>query len=311
MPKTPGRTPAENGIPRIAALTYAAAEPFHCQLMDIAEAGLAGHGFVDGETCVLQRWFGNRDIERTLSLAKEIVEWRPDVILSFMTNADLALLDVTREYPIPIVCWSMDPVGGGLVANPQRPERNLTGVTFAHPLPAAQLEVLRAIRPAARKVAMLHNPTYAIAPAALAHLRHAAAPLAIEIQEFECLTLKEIDGAFDAMRQAGIDAAIIGPHELFNANGPAINRAADTNSVAVVGLLSIAESGGPAGFLPDFEHVWTSCAAIATEVLRGRKIADLPFQRIITPLLGVNREALRRLGASDGDRLIERADWVF
>jgi putative tryptophan/tyrosine transport system substrate-binding protein len=292
---------------KVALITYAHNEPLHSGQMDHAENGLDSIGYGSQSGCHIRRWFGNRDHALTLENAYEILAWEPDVVLSFMTNADLAMLKVTGRKGLPIVCWSMDPVGGGLVMNPDCPEGNLTGVTLCEPLQQAQLNALLMMRPGAKRIGALHNPTYAIAPAALQRLEEVAEQRGVTVTAYECLSAAEITPVFAAMAVDGIDAAVIGPHEVFNGNGAIIADASAAAGVAVVGLQSIPEGGGPAGFGVDFAEVWALAARMAGKILNGAVIAELPFERCITPRLIVNSTALDRLGIDLSPQLAEWA----
>jgi putative tryptophan/tyrosine transport system substrate-binding protein len=281
---------------KVAMITYAHNEPLPSLQMEQAEQGLAAAGYRAETGCEIRRWFGNRDRDLTLRHAHEVFAWGPDVVMSFMTNADLAMLEVTGRKGLPIVCWSMDPVGGGLVESLDHPEANLTGVTLREPIQQAQLDVLLLMRPSARRIAALHNPTYAIAPAALARLEEVAGRRGISVTAYQCLTAAEIAPVFARMAADGFDAAVIGPHEVFNGNGAAIAQAAASSGVAVVGLQTVPQNGGPAGFGIDFAQVWARGGAMAGKILDGANVADLPFERSLMPHLWLNRAALGRLG---------------
>ena len=142
---------------RIALITYAADVPGYGTQLDMAERHLARLGYRPEENAEYRRFFGNRDKVRTQVLAHEIVDWGADVVLSFMTNADVAMIEATREVPVPIVCWSMDPVGAGLVENAMRPGGNLTSVTWVPGLESAQVRVLRALDPSIERIGYLYD----------------------------------------------------------------------------------------------------------------------------------------------------------
>lgn len=296
---------------RVALFTYGHAEPFQVQLMNWAQEALIAQGFPAQEGYEYRRWFADRTLELTQAHATAIVEWKPDIVLSFMTNADLALLKATEGTGIPIVCWSMDPVGAGIVQRPERPEGNLTGVALPEPLARRQLDVLLQIKPGMERLAVLHNPTYAIAPPALRYLQDAAGQRGLLVRAYECLRVGDIASTLEVMRRDGFDAAIVGPHEVFNTNGRAIVEAAAASGIATVGMQSLPDNGGLAGFAPDFQRIWARAAELAASILRGAPVSQAPFDRSIPALLTVNPDGIERLGLTVSPELRAMADRIL
>ena len=82
-----------------------------------------------------------------MSVAKELVELQPDVILSSTTPVTAALQRETRTLPIVFVVV-VDPVGSGFVAGLPRPGGNITGFIKVEPeMGGKWLELLKEIAP--------------------------------------------------------------------------------------------------------------------------------------------------------------------
>lgn len=296
---------------RIAMFTYAADVPGYGTQLDMAEKYLARIGYRDGETAAIRRYFGNRDLALTAQHAKSIVEWGAEVVLSFMTNADLAMIEATRENPIPIVCWSMDPVGAGLVKSIQRPGGNLTAVTWSPGYESTLLRVLRALNPAIDRVGYLHNPTYAPAPAAFQNIQRAGNLFRIDIIDRICLDPATIEAEIAAMADEGAQAILVGPHELLSHNGARVAAAAMTHGIPSIGGDMFGTFGYPASFVPDFEHVWQAAADVADRLLNGADPATTPVARFIKPLFMLNPGVIARLGLDLPEWLLSEADGLF
>src|ERR1017187_5088236 len=88
--------------------------------------GLSELGWTEGRNLQMEvRWAAD-SVDRMRMFAKELVELRPDVILSFGTPVTAALQRETRTIPIVFAIVS-DPVGEGFVANLSHPGGNITG----------------------------------------------------------------------------------------------------------------------------------------------------------------------------------------
>jgi hypothetical protein len=91
-------------------------------------------------------------------LAKELLAWNPDVVLSRTTAVTAALLQQTRSVPIVFVIVS-DPVGYCFVESMARPGRNVTGFTNVEASLAGKwLEMLKEISPGISRAAVIFDP---------------------------------------------------------------------------------------------------------------------------------------------------------
>ena len=97
----------------------AASRPFFDELKRL--------GYVEGENLVVERYSGGGRIERYQSLAQEVVDTKPDLILSI--GAPLTSRFKAATNTIPIVAVTGDPIRFGIVSNIARPGGNITGVS--------------------------------------------------------------------------------------------------------------------------------------------------------------------------------------
>ena len=119
---------------------------------------LAKLGWTEGSNLRIEvRWAGD-DPDRMKTFAKELVDLRPDAILSVTTPVTGALIRETQTIPIVIVTVA-DPISSGFVANLGRPGGNLTGFALYEPSMGGKwLELLKQIAPGVTRVALLFNP---------------------------------------------------------------------------------------------------------------------------------------------------------
>jgi putative tryptophan/tyrosine transport system substrate-binding protein len=119
---------------------------------------LADLGWTDGRNVRMDlRWYGS-DINRSRTLAQELVGLQPDIIVTSGTPGTVA---VQRETPtIPIVfARAGDPVASGIVARLDRPSGNVTGfATYETSLTGKYLELLSEIAPGLKRAAIMFNP---------------------------------------------------------------------------------------------------------------------------------------------------------
>src|SRR6201993_3114859 len=109
---------------------------------------------------VIYRWSGG-DVAHARQFAKELVDFRSDVILANSTPIAAAVRETTRTTPTVFVQVS-DPVTAGVVQSLARPGGNLTGFTNFEPSMASKwLELVKGVAPNITRVAYLFNPNTA------------------------------------------------------------------------------------------------------------------------------------------------------
>ena len=122
--------------------------------------GLAEGGYHVGQNVALEFHWAEGQYERFPELAADFVRRKVSVIVT-PGSATAALAAKAATSTIPIVFGAGgDPVKQGLVASFNRPGGNLTGVNFfTAELVAKRMQLLRELVPAAKRVAVLVNPT--------------------------------------------------------------------------------------------------------------------------------------------------------
>ncbi|MBY4598290.1 ABC transporter substrate-binding protein [Ottowia caeni] len=269
-------------------------------------------GYSSGDTVEYMECYGNRDYARTRDLARQIIDWEPDVVVSFMTNANLALKPLLETRPVPVVCWATDMKEAGLIETHRRPGGNFTGFTFVPGNNWAKVRMMKLLVPNARRVGHLYNPTYSPAPSCLRELTAACEAMGIELPVYETLTKEAFKTSIHAMVRDGCDAAIVGPHELFNTNGKLLGELfMDANLVTVGNQLSMLESGGVASFNSAGKLAWPLMAFVVDDILHGAKPAEIPVNRSCRGPVTLNVRAARALGVELSGELLEEIDFLI
>ena len=209
--------------------------------------GLKDTGYVDRENVAIEYRWAESQIDRLPELAAELVRKRVSVIVtSGGLSASFVAKAATTTIPIVFLA-AQDPVALGLVATLARPGGNLTGFNmFTGELAAKQLDLLRALVPAATRVAALVNPTNAAnTETTLRDVRAAARAMGLQIQVHNASTSREIDAAFAAFMRERPDAVFIGSDPFFNARRVQLALLAAHHSIpAIYQGRENAEAGG-------------------------------------------------------------------
>jgi putative tryptophan/tyrosine transport system substrate-binding protein len=178
------------GTRRVGVLMNLSEKDLEAQrLVTAFREGLAQLGWIDGGNLRMDYRWASGDVGRIRTLAKELVELSPDIIVGYATPSVVALQQETRS--IPIVFLSVtDPVGQGLVASLANPGGNITGfAVFEFSLGAKWMEALKQIVPGLRRVTTIFNPKtapyYALYVRAIekAASSYAVEPIVVEVHD--------------------------------------------------------------------------------------------------------------------------------
>ena len=168
---------------------------------------LAKLGWTEGSNLRIEVRWGAGDADKERTFAKELVDLRPDVILSQTTVVTDALARKTKTIPIVFVTVA-DPVASGFTTSLARRSGNLTGFTAFEPtLGGKWVELLKEIAPRTMRVALLSNQaTGAPLQFFMPSIQAAASSLAVQVSTAPVHAKDEIEGIRSPCRRAVGDA---------------------------------------------------------------------------------------------------------
>lgn len=256
------------------------------------------------------RW-ADGGLGRIRAAAKEVVALRPDVILARTTPVTAALRTQTREIPIVFVVVS-DPVGDGLVESLNRPGGNITGFTNVQSSFGSKwLELLKAMAPAIREVAVMYNPKTAPG-GGLYYWRlvaDAARAIGMKATPATVADPADIERAIGSLSGAQAGGLIVTPDvTTFSNHRLIISLAAAQRVPAIYAWPSAPEGGGLMSYGVEYIDLYTRAAGYVDRILRGTRPGELPIQQPTKFELIINLTAAEALGLSVSQDLRLRAD---
>jgi putative ABC transport system substrate-binding protein len=271
--------------------------------------GLAEGGYQDGHNVALEFRWAEGQYSRFGELAADLVRRQVSVIVT-PGSGTAALAAKAATTTIPIVFGATgDPVKEGLVTSLNQPGGNATGVNFfVAELIAKRMQLLREVVPAARRVALLVNPTDA--ENYQSTLREAgSAAGGQQILVHEVATGREIDAAFANMSREKTDALFVAPGSFFNTRRVQLVVLAARHALpAIYSTRVYPEAGGLISYGTDVLDAFRQVGVYAARILNGAKPADLPVLQSTKFELVINLNTARALGVEIPDGLLAIAD---
>ena len=293
----------------IAMLLPGASSSFTAAMAEAFRQGLRDYGYRDADIAIQQR-LADLHLDRLPALAAELVELRPDVIVTAGTAAAQAAKQATGTIPI-VMAVAGDPVRSGLVASIARPGGNLTGSSLdLVDIIGKQLQLLQTLVPTAHRVGFL-IPSTQRGPL-LTTYQQAAARLHMEVVPTAARLAEDLAPAFATMAKAQVDVLHVLVDQLSLAEAGRIAALAAENRLpAIYGERVNVQAGGLMSYGPDNTALFRRAAAYVDKILKGAKPADLPIEQPTRFPLVVNLKAARAIGIDVPPEILARADEII
>lgn len=276
--------------------------------------GLNEAGFIAGQNVVIEYRWAAGQYDRLPAMAAELISRQ--VVVLFTGGGPISVRAArTASATIPIVFTSgSDPVETGLVASLNRPEGNVTGVSFStRALGPKRLELIRELLPKASAIAVLHNSRNPILPEDMAALKEAASALKQKLDFLTASTVAEIDQVFVKLGQQRPDALML-YGDLFFTNQRDLLVALATRHLipTIYHTEEFARAGGLISYGASTVAAYRQAGNYAGRILKGAKPADLPVMLSNKYDLVINLKTAKVLGLKVPESFILfRADEVI
>lgn len=145
--------------------------------------GLEAAGYKNGENLTIDFQNAQGQTETATQLAQNMAAQKYDMIIGIATPAAMSVYAAARDADIPVIfCAVSDPVSAKLVNSLDAPGNNCTGTSDLLNL-EAQLKLIRALQPDARKIGILYTTSEANSISHLAEIKKLAPDYGFEIVE--------------------------------------------------------------------------------------------------------------------------------
>jgi len=300
---------AQQRTPRVGVLLNGAAVV--PRDLDIARE-LARIGYIEGRNISYEVRAAAGDLSRLPRLARELVATNPEVIVGSAAPAAAALFGATRNIPIVMTVIG-DPIALGLTGSIARPTHNVTGFTNSSLLLAAKrLELLHSIVPALRKVAYLWVPENPLATLFGSQVRMAADVLGIELVSLPLTSEADIAAAFTRADEEQVTAVLVETDPLTLRFSVTIVDQCLVRDLPGMHTWPIeVRNGALISYGPPTVENNPRTAIYVDRILKGVKVAELPFEEPTLIKLVINLRTARSIGLTFPLTVLARADEVI
>jgi len=280
-------------------------EAFRRELRDL--------GYIEGQNIVIvYRWAEGQD-DRLPGLAADLVNHKPDVIVTSGTPGTLAVKQATTTIPI-VMTSSSDPVQVGLVASLARPGGNVTGLSIVAPeLEGKRLQIIQQLIPRLSRLGVLWNPGNPATKQVFEETQVIAERLRVTLEPVvEVRQVDEFESAFARIARARPQALDVLVDRLLLAHRTRIvDFVAEQRLPAMYPYREYVDAGGLLSYAPSNIALFRGAATYVDKLLKGAKPADLPVEQPTKFDLVINLKTAKALGLTIPQSLLLRADEVI
>ena len=271
-------------------------------------------GYSEGRNLDVIRFSADGRTDHFAELSVEVINTNPDVIVANTSPFVLALKQTTST--VPIVGITADPIAYGLTKSLSRPDANVTGVSVDAGLElwGKRLAILRELIPSLSRFGFLTIRASWDGPQGQSLQRAAreiggtlvGSPLDDPVRP------PEYRRVLSEMNLAKADAIIVGdaaPNYTYRREIVALAK--EFGLPAMFPYRDFVEEGGLIAYAIDIRNLWRRAAHCVDELMRGRKVSDVPIYQASRLDLIINSKTAQSLGISIPSSLALRADEVI
>ena len=256
------------------------------------------------------RW-GGGSTERFPEFAADVVQRNVDIIVAPSDAAGLAAQRETKH--IPIVLFSGDPIGAGLVDSLSHPGGNITGVSSqSTDLAAKRLQILKEMIPSASRVALLADANDLPARHSVEEAQSAARTVGVRLKVHQVGHPGELPTAFSTIAKQRAGAVLIVGGTMFYANRVELAKLALKNRLPMMcGTREFADAGCLISYGANLSERFRRLAYFVDRILKGTKPSELPVEQPTRFEMVVNLKTAKALGIDIPRPAFDRIDEVI
>jgi putative ABC transport system substrate-binding protein len=270
------------------------------------EEGLRAHGYVIGVDVVIEIRSAEGNMERYPEVVREVVNSKPDVIITGVNANTTAVKKLTDSIPI-VMMIGTDIINQGYAKSLSRPGGNVTGFSYdvGGEAVGKQLELLKEAAPHTSRVAVLFDPPYEREHRDA--IRKAASALGVGLAWIDITD--DFAGGFG--RGRGVRIFIAGGTRMFARRGDVVALAAKYRLPAAYYEAAFVDAGGLMSYGPNIPALYRAGARFVDRILKGARPGELAIEQPAKIDLIINLKTARSLGMSPPPSLLLRADRVI
>jgi len=273
--------------------------------------GLKELGYVPGKNILIEIREAEGKTEKLPDLAKELVSWKPDVIVAVTPPAVAAAQGATRAIPI-VMAITGDISRYGFVKNVSRPEGNITGTTsYFGDLNRKRLQLLKEMLPHVSRIGILWNAKNAYGTT-VQQVEEPAKMLGVQLRPLPFQGPNDLETALARAIPERCEALLVLSDAVtFDLRAKVIAFAAEKKLPTFYQFPEEAYEGGLAAYGVNLFEEYRRVGPYVDKILKGARPGDLPIEQPTIFEMVINIKTAKTLGIKIPNSILVRADKVI
>ena len=264
--------------------------------------GLSDEGYSKAK---LNFYNAQADQSKVTTMSGQLVDQKNNVLIGIATPSVQGLANATSDIPIIMGAVS-DPVGAKLIKNVKKPEGNVTGVSDKFPVDK-EVELIKALTPDVKKIGILYSSSEDNSKSQVAAFKKVAAEKGYDVSEYAVSSTNDITTTVN-VALSKVDAIYVPVDNTIASAFPTVIELSNAAKKPVFPSVdTMVTQGGLAAVTINQHDLGVATGKMAAQVLKGKKVSELPvaFYNMTTPV--VNRETAKTLGITIPEKFKEAA----
>lgn len=278
-------------------------------VLDLSREGfikaLKDEGYEEDKNLKLKTQMAQGDISLSTTIAEDFGNSNMDIIFAISTPSAQSALNSTEEIPILFTAVT-DPKESGLVENLERPEKNITGTTDLVSMDK-QLKLGLKFVPDAKTVGIPFNNSEVNSQIQIKEAKKAGKELGLEIIEIPINNSSELEAALNSKINE-VDFLFLPSDNLIASSVSIVKKVSLESKKIAIGVdKQMVEKGALACEGLDYYELGYKTGLMAVDILKGKKISEIPVANMEETSLNINKEMVEELGIEIPEDLVENA----
>jgi putative tryptophan/tyrosine transport system substrate-binding protein len=271
--------------------------------------GLRKLGHIEGQNLKIEYRIVPAGAASVDTLAAELVELGPDVIVTVGTSATIAAKRATATIPI-VMTPVGDPLRTGIVTSLAHPGGNITGTMLYGPeLAGKRVDVFKQAVPAIARIAVIGTGESPLTRVLWPETQNAVQSLRLEARLFTVRAPGELFTMFEAIAQDNANALLVLADPMLHAARKSIIALAASHRLpAIYEDREFVQDGGLMSYGPSIAEMTRRSAAFVDKILKGANPGELPIEQPTEYELVINLKTAKTLGLTIPDKMLTVAD---
>ncbi|HTX67561.1 MAG TPA: ABC transporter substrate-binding protein [Thermoleophilia bacterium] len=249
------------------------------------------------------------DMSTATSIAQKFAGEGLDLILGVATPTTQAVVKADQTTPIVFTAVT-DPVGAGIVTNPEAPAGNVTGVSDMLPV-QPHLDLIKAIVPDVKTIGVIYNAGESNSVFLIKAEKDAAAKMGVKVVDATASNSSEVQAAAQSL-VGRVDAMSVLTDNTAVSALESIIKVAEQNKIPLIaGDTDSVKRGAVAAYAFDYKDLGKQAGYQAAEILNGTPIKDIPVEYAKNLQLSINEKAAAAMGVTIPSDLAAKAQNKF